>query len=163
MAYKETNETMHELTKEYGEIVVRTAINYLIDVGAKNFTEENITYTKEQIQAEHNKMSQEGKTPFMTADFECNILDCANKLSQLDKTELLVYVQENLSYEVGQNTIDKQRLQVLLENSLSLLNEKAYNIEEFVDLLYECGFTDDEIEKIGYGNCLEKDIPDICE
>ena len=29
-----------ELTKEYGEIVVRTAINCLIDVGAKNFTED---------------------------------------------------------------------------------------------------------------------------
>ena len=171
MGYKETEKTIKEFANKYGDIVVRSAFTYMIDVGKEHFNDETVKEIKEDIIAECRAIEAKGNTPLATADFQCKIVDVAYELSKLPTFELLVYVQENMYIDVGQETISKDRLKVLLENSLDYINQDVeYDPIRFVEETTQAlDIDEEELEMLGYDEAVEKyeyamdNEPDICD
>lgn len=84
MTYKEIEKELDALNKE-NEIVFRTAIYHLLDVGIRHLTAENITETCEEIR------KQDDSQLLMTNDFQCAIVEMAGKLAKYDIMALCVY------------------------------------------------------------------------
>ena len=75
MGYKKKKKLLKEFENKYGDIVVRTAFTYMIDVGKEHFNDETVKEIKEDIIAECRAIEAKGNTPLATADFQCKIVD----------------------------------------------------------------------------------------
>lgn len=158
MSYKETEKTIKNFENEYGEFVVRSAFIYMIDVGKENFNDATVCEIKENIKAECREIEARGNVPLATAKFQCEIVDVAYELSKLPTMELLVYVQENMYIDVGQKAISKNRMNILLNNSLDYINQDMeYDPIRFVEETMDClGIDEEELETLGYSSEVEK-------
>lgn len=65
-------------------------------MGLRNLTEENIETTCKEIEKEddHNHI--------MTNRFKCDLVRTAGELAKIDHIHLLVYVQREIVYDVGE-------------------------------------------------------------
>lgn len=79
------------------EILFRMSISHLMDVGIRHLTEENVEATCEEIMKEDDSHS------FMTNAYQCDIVRTAAQLARIDHIHLLVYISQNVYYDVGQN------------------------------------------------------------
>lgn len=84
MKYKEIEQELNALKRE-NEIIFRTALYHLIDVGTRNLTAEKI----EEVCAEICK--QDDSHLMMTNEFQCAIVKMAGKLAKFDTMALCVY------------------------------------------------------------------------
>ena len=96
MTYKESKRTIDEIRK-YDEVMFRMAISHLMDVGIRHLDEENIKYTCDEIQKEDDSKS------FMTNNYKCDLVRMAGELAKIDHIHLLVYIQREVVYDVGNN------------------------------------------------------------
>lgn len=94
MRYSETKKEIENIRRDNGEILFRMAISHLIDVGVRHLTDENIKATCESI------MEEDDSNHFMTNDFKCEIVRIAGMLAKFDHIHLLVYISENVEYDV---------------------------------------------------------------
>lgn len=76
---------------KYGEQVFRMALSHLFDVGYSHVHEESVAYAKQNIMAQEQK-----RTPIMTPEFQCHLLDIALELKQFSIWSLLDFVKERL-------------------------------------------------------------------
>ena len=97
MTYKESKKILDEIRNRNHEMIFRMAISHLMDVGIRHLEEENINRTCEEIQREDDSRA------FMTNDFKCELVKTAGKLAQIDHIHLLVYIQREVTYDVGDN------------------------------------------------------------
>lgn len=96
MDYIETKRKLDEIRK-YDELMFRMAISHLMDVGIRHLDEENIKRTCEEILKEDDSKS------FMTNNFKCDLVRMAGELAKVDHIYLLVYIQREITYDVGDN------------------------------------------------------------
>ena len=94
MTYKEAEKQIYNLQRENGEVVLRCAINHLMDVGARHLTEEAVEAACTKIRKTDDEMS------IMTPEFQCAILETAGKLAKIQPTLLLTYINRNIEYYV---------------------------------------------------------------
>ena len=73
------------------------AIPHLMDVGIRHLDEKNIERTCKAIQKEDDSRS------FMTNDFKCDLVRMAGELAKIEHIHLLVYIQREVAYDVGDN------------------------------------------------------------
>lgn len=140
-----------EAIRNKDEIMFRMAISHLMDVGIRHLSEDNVTQCCEEI------MKQDDSHSFMTNEFQCDLVKMAGRLAKIDHLHLLNYISKEVYYDVGDNQLSYNRV-------TELLNECMYHIEDnrFLsdkDVLYmfrEIGFTDDEIELLGYEYLLKE-------
>lgn len=92
MTYKEAEKQIYNLQRENGEVVLRCAINHLMDVGARHLTEEAVEATCTKIRETDDGMS------IMTPDFQCAILETSGKLAKIQPELLLTYISRNIKY-----------------------------------------------------------------
>lgn len=86
--YKNENiEKIQAIHRRCGEAQFRMAIQYLFDMGHKNFTEENVAESKEQIHRDTPKNA------IITKGFQCELLNCCVELSRLPIWDILLYVK----------------------------------------------------------------------
>lgn len=97
MDYLESKKKLDEIRNRNYEVVFRMAISHLMDVGIRHLDEENIKRTCEEIQREDDNRA------FMTNDFKCELVKVAGELAKIDHTHLLVYIQREVTYDVGDN------------------------------------------------------------
>lgn len=83
--------------RHYDEIMFRMAISHLMDVGIRHLDEENIKRTCKAIQKQDDSRSP------MTNDFQCDLIRMAGELAKIDHIHLLVYIQREVTYDVGDN------------------------------------------------------------
>lgn len=83
--------------RRYDEMMFRMAISHLMDVGIRHLDEENIKRTCEEIQKEDDSKS------FMTNNYMCDLVRMAGELAKIDHIHLLVYIQREVVYDVGDN------------------------------------------------------------
>lgn len=93
MTYKESEKILNSL-REPDKMLFRMAISYLIDVGIRHLTEENIKETCEEI------MQQDDSHSFMTNRYQCDLVRLAGELAKVDYIHLLVYIGKNVKYAV---------------------------------------------------------------
>ena len=79
------------------EILFRMSISHLMDVGIRHLIEENVEATCEEI------MKKDDSHSFMTNAYQCDIVCTAAQLARIDHIHLLVYISQNVYYDVGQN------------------------------------------------------------
>lgn len=97
MAYAESKKALDEIRNRNHEMIFRMAISHLMDVGIRHLDEENIERTCEEIQKEDDNRA------FMTNNFKCELVRTAGELAKIDHIHLLVYIQREVFYDVGDN------------------------------------------------------------
>lgn len=96
MEYIESKKIIDEI-RSRNELMFRMSLSHLIDVGVRNLTDENISQTCKEINEEDDSKH------FITNDCKCQIVKTAGELAKIDHIHLLVYVQREVTYDVGDN------------------------------------------------------------
>lgn len=147
MTYEESKKKIEEIRQD-NEVMFRMAISHLMDVGIRHLTEENIEHSCAEIMKEDDSKS------FMTNEFKCDLIRMSGKLAQINHIHLLVYISREMYYDVDNNHISYKRATQLLKGCLdycAMYVADALEAQEEAGLM---GFTEDEIEELGYGNLL---------
>lgn len=96
MNYSESKRIIDKI-RRYDEMMFRMAISHLIDVGIRHLDEENIERTCKAIQKEDDSKA------FMTNNYKCDLIRMAGELAKIEHIHLLVYIQREVTYDVGDN------------------------------------------------------------
>lgn len=155
--YVETKKELNRIRDEYGckgEVLFRTAIQYVVNCGQQKF--QDVEWVKEQldiVDKKHDAFDREKKTLFVGRDFEKAIIECAQEIAKVNTYDLLVYIQREVW--LSNDGIDYQRVIELLKKCMADIEESYYcNNKEVYDSFNYIGFTDDEIEEFGFGYVL---------
>lgn len=154
--YTEVKKEISAICQKYackGDIIVRTAIQYLMECGQNNF-KDDAWFNKiiDDINKRHDDAEVQNKILFMTRDFEKAIVNCAKELADINTYDLLTYIQKEVwlgGGEVGEP--DYQRAIELLKNCLYYCVDSTYETDQALEEAREIGFDDDEIEYLGWG------------
>ena len=92
--YAESKKKIEQIRNKSGEIMFRMAILHLMDVGIRHLTEENVEETCKEI------MKKDDSKAFMTNDFMSYLVRMAYELAQIPQTDLLVYIQREVVYDI---------------------------------------------------------------
>ena len=159
MSYAESKKKLDVIRQEYGckgDIIFRTAIQYIIDHGKELFNENDwFDFQMEGIDKRHDKAEAENKILFVSRDFEKAIMECARALSQIGAYDLLTYIQREVwlgGGEVGEP--DYQRALQIIRNCLCYTSD-GYGAwhEDLSETLHKfrmMELTDDEIAYFGW-------------
>lgn len=161
--YAETKKELDRIRNEYGckgEVLFRTAIQYVVDCGRQCFEDEE--WVKQQlniVDEKHDAFDRDNKTPFISRDFEKAIIECAAEISKVDAYDLLIYIQREVW--LSNDGIDYNKAIELLKKCMydieereSCENKLTYQAFEFI------GFTDDEMELLEFGYLLNEEEDD---
>ena len=159
MTYAETKKELDRIRNEYGckgEMIFRTAMQYLVEFGQQRFQSEKwVERQLHAIDVKHDLAESEGKILWIDRGFEKALVECAVEIAKVDIYSLLVYVQKEvwLSNEGG---IDYERAVQLLRGCMSNIEmwndcQCALTLGEFEDI----GFDDEEIQELGFGYVLD--------
>lgn len=162
MSYTENKQKLDIIRDKYGcsgEIIFRTAIQYVVEFGQNTFRDE--AWYEDQINAiddRHDTAEAVGKILFMTRNFEKAILECARELAQIATYDLLVYIQREVF--LSSNGIDYRRMETLLKKCIEWIEETHASLGETYDTLDYLGFGDSEIEMLGFKYILNVIYPE---
>lgn len=159
--YADTKKALDKIRNEYGckgEVIFRTALQYLVEYGQSMFSDEEWVETQLSLIDElHDKAEAEGKMLYVGRELEKAVIECARELVEVNAYYLLIYVQKEvwLSNDGG---IDYER-------AVELLKKCIYDIEEREGcedkLLYQeldnIGFYDTDLEDLGFGYLLNEE------
>lgn len=135
------------------EIIFRTAILYVVECGQQTFKNEDwLQKQVDDVHIRHDIAEFEGKHLMMTRDFEIEILKCAAKIAEINTMDLLMYLQREIWFG---NDIDYKRAIDLLRGCLHYFISDTYEIEYALNEAYDAGFSDYEIEELGFGCMLD--------
>lgn len=148
--YKESKKQIEAIRNKYGEVAFRMAISHLMDVGIRHLTEELVEETCEKM------MKEDDSKAFVTNEFKCDLVRAAYELAQVPHIDVLVYIQREVVYDVGDGMPFYHR-------AIDLVKSCMCNIEQWNDCrneltlgeLEDIGFDDDEIEQFGFGYLLD--------
>lgn len=85
---------IEKIEEKYGQTLFQMGLIHLIDVGARNFTDEKVDEAIRQIKAENAEIKARGGCSIMTVNYQIKIVQCAAELAKCDITELLDYIKE---------------------------------------------------------------------
>lgn len=158
-AYTESKNKIDAIRNKYscsGDLIFRSAIYNVVGYGTATILD-NAWYecTMDDIDANHDAAKKEGKTLFITREFEKAIVDCSRELAEINTHDFLIYIQKEIW--LGGEGISYKRAIELLKNYINTLD---FNYSP-LDAMREIGFTDNEIEELGFGFLLEEDITDV--
>lgn len=159
MNYAESKKQLDAIRNKYGcqgEIIFKTAVQYIVELGQHNFNDEVwFDELMNDIDERHNIAEANGKILFVTRDFEKAIFECAKELAQIEPYDFLIYIQREIY--LGGDGISYQRAIELLTACIESIYENHsedcyYTLEDLRDC---CDFSDDELEELGYGFLLD--------
>ena len=160
--YAESKQKLDAIRDKYGckgEIILRSAIQYIVEFGQRNFNDEQwFDIAIGGIDRRHDQAETEGKFLFITRDFEKAILACAKELAQIDPYDFLIYIQREIY--LGGDGISYQRTIKLLNKCMDWIDETHTTRADCYDTLQYLDFTDNEIEELGYGYLLDLKMED---
>ena len=96
MTYAESKQILDEI-RSRNEMIFRMSLSHLIDVGVRNLTDKLIEKTCKEI------CKEDDRKHIMTNNFKCDIVRTAGELAKIDHIHLLVYVQREIVYDVGES------------------------------------------------------------
>ena len=98
--YEESRKTLNKIRQEFGckgDIIFRTAMQYVVEYGQSMFADEEWVNRQLMIVNEkHGTAETEGKTLWMSRDFERAIIECAVKIAPVATYDLLIYIQKEM-------------------------------------------------------------------
>ena len=159
MKYTEHKKILDKIRQKYGckgDIIFRTAIQYIVEHGQLNFRNEKwFNSCIEQVDSKHDRAEKDGKILWITRDFEKALLECARELAQIEPYDLLIYIQREVwlgEGEIGQP--DYQRALEIIRNCLCYAADiyDVYNTADWerLEKFRDMDLTDDEIAYFGW-------------
>ena len=159
MNYTETKKQLDAIRNKYncaGDVILKTAIQALIESGAEQFMDDNwFKVAMRSVDIRHDKAEAEGKFLFMTRDFEKALLECAKELAEINAYDLLAYIQQEVwlgGGEVGEP--DYQRAMEIIRNCLCYTSDGygawPENCGETLNTFRQMDLSDDEIAYFGW-------------
>ena len=149
--YAESKKTIEAIRNRTNDAMFRMAISHLMDVGVRHLTEENVENTCKQI------MQEDDSKAFMTNEFKCGIVRIAYELAQIPQTDLIVYIQREVVYDIFDSVPSYERVIRLLKECMSQIEaDENYNNIETLNVFLSLGFTDDEMVQFGFKYLLEE-------
>lgn len=150
--YVESKKKIEAVRNWYGEFVFRGGISHLMDVGIRHLTKENVEDTCKQI------MESDDTGCFMTNEFQCEIVKAAYDLAQVPHTDLLVYIQREVVYDIFDGAMSYKRAIDVLKYTLEYLEGyNNCNNKENYEAFQDIGLDDDEIVGFGFEYLIPKD------
>jgi hypothetical protein len=157
--YANTKKELDTIRSKYscaGELLFRTAIQCVMEHGTDSLTDEwSYGHLKGDINERHNIAEVEGTNLWVTREFELAILECAREIANVDIYYLLIYIQQEVW--LGGDGIDYKRATHLLKMCMSWIEEDHSELAEALDSFGEIGFSDDEIEELGFGFLFDEE------
>lgn len=159
--YVESKKELNKIASKYGckgDIIMRTATQYIIEYGQYMFKDEDFIKDQiQQIEDKHRIAEEEGKHLWVTKDFELAIFNCARELAEVNSYDLIIYIQKEM-YWSNEGGLDCKRAVQLLESSLEYLeNYNNCNNEENYEAFQDIGLEDNEIEELGFGYLISEE------
>lgn len=143
--YTESKKILDKIRSK-DEVMFRMAISHLMDVGIRHLTEENI------LEACKGIAKRDDSKAFMTNDYMCDLVVMSGEIAKVPHTDLLVYIQREVEYDVFDGAMTYKSIMRALKNCLNWIAEDSVNTLE----AFECiGLDDDEIEFLGYSYLLD--------
>lgn len=160
MSYIESKKTLDKIREDFGckgDIIFRTAIQEVVSHGQTTFLDNSIYKDMmNDIDADHNYAEANGKTLFISRDFEKAIVECARELSKIDSYDLLIYIQKEIW--LGSDGINYKRAIDIAQTCLNyIIDNECIGNEEILDKLYELDLSDKEIENLDFGWVFEEE------
>lgn len=173
MNYLESKKMLNDIKAKYsckGDIIFTTAVQMVIECGKDSFASTTwFEETMREVDNRHDKAESEGKTLFMTRDFEKAIFNCAQEIANINSHDLMVYIQREMYLHSGvmDGEPDYQRAIQIIRNCLwyTADNYAAYDddytgtLNKFRDM----ELTDDEIAYFGWEYYLEAENEEDAE
>ena len=89
MKYAEHKKMLDKIRQKYGckgDIIFRTAIQYVIEHGQHNFRNDKwFNSCIEQVDSKHDRAEKDGKILWIARDFEKSLLECAKEVAQIEE------------------------------------------------------------------------------
>ena len=157
--YAESKRKLDAIRDKYGckgEVIFRTAIQYIVEFGQHNF-KDGVWFDEvmNDVDERHDLAEANGTILFVTRDFEKAILECAKELAQIDPYDFLIYIQREIY--LGGDGISYQRAIDLLRGCLDYCRNNTYEIMYTLEMASEMGFDENEIKELGYGYMLNEE------
>lgn len=151
--YAESKKELDRIRSEYGcqgEVLFRTAIQMVVEYGTSDLLDDySYEHMKHDINERHNVAEADGKVLWITRDFELAIFECAREIASVNIYDMLMYIQKEVW--LSGNYIDYQRAIKLLKKCMEQIEEdESYDNTETLYVLQSLGFTDDELEELGF-------------
>jgi hypothetical protein len=151
--YENSRKTLNKIRQEFGckgDIIFRTAIQYVVEFGQAMFKDEE--WVKDQlnkVDAKHDVAEAEGKHFWIGREFEKAFIECAAEVAKVNTYDLLIYIQKEvfLSDEGG---LDYQRAIELLHSCMNwFIDYDCCETKEMLKRFNDLDFTDYELEMLG--------------
>ena len=84
------------LENKYGIVLFRMALTYLVDVGVRHLTDENVEETVRELLAKGAEDKANGVISVMTPEFQCDIVRCAAELARFSIWDLFYYIKKHV-------------------------------------------------------------------
>ena len=82
------------LENKYGLALFRMALTYMVDVGVRHLTDEDVEESIKQTKAEYEKVKATGGQPIMSLEFQIGIITCAAELAKFSVWDLFLYIKK---------------------------------------------------------------------
>ena len=157
MNYAESKKKLDAIRQKYGckgEVIFRTSIQYIVEHGRYSFRNQKwFDGCIENVDNKHDLAERDGKHLWIGRDFEKELLKCAKELAEINSYDFLTYIQREVW--LGSNGIDYQRSIELCKGAISWMIEDTYETEAALNEVKGIGFSDDEIDELGFGWMLD--------
>lgn len=135
--YTESKKKLDTIRSKYssaGDIIFRSAIDLLIDIGKVNCC---------------NELTYDGMLSGVDNEIDRTVLKCAHDLADINTTDLLVYVQKEL-YLSNDGGMSYQTMARKLSGCIEWIIGDADCSDAVKDLKYGVGFSENELRSLGY-------------
>lgn len=169
MKYTEHKKMLDGIRQKYGckgDIIFRTALQYIVEHGQLNFRNEKwFNSCIEQVDSKHDRADKDGKILWIGRDFEKALLECAREVAQIEPYDLLTYIQQEVwlsGGEIGQP--DYHRALQIIRNCLCYAAD-IYGVlntgdGERLEKFREMELTDEEIAYFGWEHLFDVEEED---
>ena len=155
--YIESKKALDKIREDFcckGDIIFRTAIQYVVEYGQQTFQDYDFVMNQmAEIDGKHDDAEANGKILFISRDFEKAIIECTEALSKINTYDLLIYIQKEV-WLSGEG-IDYQRASKIMKGCIAWVLADTYETDYALQEIREMGFNDNEIEELGFGWMLD--------
>ena len=155
--YAESKKQLDKIRQEYGckgEIIFRTAIQYVVDEGKRDLLDKDwYNFLMNDIDERHDTAEQEGKHLFVARDFEKAIIDCAVAICDVNTYDLLSYIQQEVW--LSGDGVSYQRAIQMVQRCVDWIANDVSCGDAYDDLTCGIGFDEDELAELGFGYLLD--------
>jgi len=138
------------MIRNQGEMVFRMSISHLLDTGMRFLTLENCEATCDEIR------KTDDTKHFITNEIKIKVVETATNIARINHLHILVYISNNVEYDVGQKEIGYDRLKQITENLMEwVVCDSDNSADDYDTFSNHVRIDDDEMKQLGFGYLVD--------